>query len=72
MILGPLSGAGFNPARSFGPSLFGDFAADTNAIQWILIYVIGPALGALLAAFLYFQTVILPGRKGTEGMDPVG
>ena len=71
MILGPLSGAGLNPARSFGPSLIGDFA-DVNAIQWILIYVVGPILGALLAAFLYFQTVILPGRKGTDGMDPVG
>jgi glycerol uptake facilitator protein len=71
MIMGPLSGAGLNPARSFGPSLIGEFA-DVNAFQWILIYIVGPLLGALLAAFLYFQTVILPGRKGTEGMDPVG
>jgi MIP family channel proteins len=71
MIFGPLSGAGLNPARSFGPSLFGDFA-DVNALEWILIYVVGPLLGALLAAFLYFQTVILPGRKGTEGVGPVG
>ena len=73
MIFGPLSGAGLNPARSFGPSLVGgEWATDTNALQWILIYVVGPLLGALLAAFLYFQTVILPGKKGTEGMDPVG
>ena len=72
MILGPLSGAGLNPARSFGPSLIGGEWGDINAFEWILVYVVGPALGALLAAFLYFQTVILPGKKGTEGMDPVG
>jgi hypothetical protein len=34
--------------------------------------VIGPVLGAVLAAFVYVQTIILPGRKGDEGMDPVG
>jgi hypothetical protein len=34
--------------------------------------VIGPLIGALLAAFIYFQMFILPGRKGVEGMEPVG
>jgi MIP family channel proteins len=71
MAFGPLSGGSFNPARAFGPSLIGEFA-DVNAFEWILVWVIGPALGALLAAFLYFQTMILPGRKGAEGMEPVG
>lgn len=70
MILGPVSGAGFNPARAFGPALIGEFTEGAGT--WILVWVVGPLLGALLAAFLYFQTVILPGKKGTEGMDPVG
>jgi len=71
MILGPASGAGLNPARAFGPALIAH-SFDQSAITWILIWVIGPLVGALLAAFLYFQMFILPGRKGVEGMEPVG
>ena len=71
MIFGPVSGAGLNPARSFGPALVAD-AFGEGAGTWILIWVIGPLIGALLAAFLYFQMFILPGRKGEEGMEPVG
>jgi MIP family channel proteins len=70
MIFGPVSGAGLNPARAFGPALFGAF--DQSAFHWILIWVLGPVIGALLAAFGYFQMFILPGRKGIEGMEPVG
>src|SRR5215213_3273433 len=70
MIFGPTSGGSFNPARAFGPALAGEFGEGAGT--WILIWVIGPIVGALLAAFLYFQMFILPGRKGTEGMDPVG
>ena len=70
MILGPVSGAGFNPARAFGPALVGEFTEGAGT--WILVWVIGPLLGALLAAFVYFQMFILPGRKGEEGLEPVG
>jgi len=70
MIFGPVSGAGLNPARAFGPALAGEFGEGAGA--WILIWVIGPVIGALLAAFLYFQMFILPGRKGVQGMEPVG
>ncbi|MBI4258171.1 MAG: aquaporin [Thaumarchaeota archaeon] len=43
----PLSGASLNPARTFGPALVsGIFDAH-------IIYVIGPIIGALIAAFLY-------------------
>jgi MIP family channel proteins len=70
MIFGPVSGAGLNPARAFGPALAGQFGEGAGT--WILIWVIGPLIGALLAAFIYFQMFILPGRKGVEGMEPVG
>lgn len=70
MIFGPVSGAGLNPARAFGPALFGEFGQGAGT--WILVWVVGPAVGALLAAFLYFQMFILPGRKGEEGIGPVG
>jgi MIP family channel proteins len=70
MIFGPVSGAGLNPARAFGPALAGEFGESAGT--WTLIWVIGPLIGALLAAFIYFQMFILPGRKGVEGMEPVG
>ncbi len=70
MVLAPLTGAGFNPARSFGPALVsGEFdGADT----FLLVYVGGPVVGALLAAVLYFQIFIAPGKKGVGGAEPVG
>jgi MIP family channel proteins len=70
MVIGPLTGAGLNPARAFGPALVaGSF---NGAGTFLLVYVLAPILGALAAAFLYFQVMIAPGKKGVEGMDPVG
>jgi MIP family channel proteins len=70
MVLAPLTGAGFNPARSFGPALvsgeWGGFA------DFVLVYVVAPVVGALVAAFLYFQIFIAPGKKGVGGVEPVG
>jgi glycerol uptake facilitator protein len=70
MVFGPVSGGSFNPARAFGPALVGDFYVGAG--KWILVYAIGPVIGALLAALLYHQLFILPGKKGAEGMGPVG
>lgn len=70
MVIGPLTGAGFNPARSFGPALVGK---EFNGIDtFLLVYVVAPIIGALAAAFLYMQVLATPGKKGVEGMDPVG
>jgi MIP family channel proteins len=70
MVIGPLTGAGFNPARSFGPALVsGEFG---GAGDFLLVYVLAPALGALAAALLYFNLVIAPGKKELGGMEPVG
>ncbi|MGH2781075.1 MAG: MIP/aquaporin family protein [Thermoleophilaceae bacterium] len=70
MVLAPLTGAGFNPARSFGPALVsGEFdGADT----FLLVYVLAPVVGALVAALLYFQIFVTPGKKGVGGAEPVG
>ena len=46
-IGGPLTGASMNPARSLAPALF----EGKMNILWI--YILGPVVGALLAAFLY-------------------
>lgn len=49
LIGGPVSGGSMNPARSLGPALFAGGAALAN--YWI--YVVGPILGAVVAARLY-------------------
>lgn len=49
LIGGPITGGSMNPARSLGPALFGG-PAPLSA-YWI--YLVGPALGAALAACLY-------------------
>jgi aquaporin Z len=46
LFAGPVSGASMNPARSFGPALFG------GAFGSYWIYVVGPVIGALIAAGL--------------------
>jgi glycerol uptake facilitator protein len=70
MVFAPLSGAGFNPARAFGPAIVsGEFGgADT----FLLVYVLAPIIGALLAGFLYFSLAAAPGRRGVGGAEPVG
>lgn len=49
LIGGPITGGSMNPARSFGPALF----AGGSALSSCWIYLIGPALGAVVAARLY-------------------
>ena len=70
MVFGPLTGAGFNPARAFGPALVsGEWGGFDD---FVITYVLAPVVGAVLAALLYFRMVIVPGKKGPGGMEPVG
>ena len=70
MVLGPLTGAGFNPARSFGPAIVsGEFG---GAADFLLVYVLAPVLGAVASGFLYYNLFITPGKKGLAGAEPVG
>jgi len=52
MTIGPLTGAGFNPARWFGPALVDG--------QWeqAWLYILGPIVGALAAGFGYKAIVL--------------
>lgn len=56
IIFGPLTGAGLNPARWFGPALIGE--------EWggVWPYLLGPLVGALLAA-LFYRFVIASGEE---------
>lgn len=46
-LIGPLTGASFNPARSLGPSIFSDYFDDQ------LVYYVGPVLGGLAAGLIF-------------------
>ena len=49
MLGGPISGASMNPARSLAPAVL----AGGPALAALPIYLIGPTVGAVLAAFIY-------------------
>ena len=49
LIGGSVTGGSMNPARSLGPALF----AGGSAIASYWIYVVGPSIGAVVAARLY-------------------
>jgi glycerol uptake facilitator len=70
MIFGPLTGAGLNPARSFGPALVGH--AFDGAGRFTVVYVLAPVIGGIVAALLYTYLFTTPGKKGLRGMEPVG
>jgi glycerol uptake facilitator-like aquaporin len=59
MVLGPLTGGSFNPARWFGPALVGNHFTDAWA------YILGPIVGAALAAAIY-RFVIEPASGPTQ------
>lgn len=51
-VLAPLSQAGFNPARDFGPRLVAYFAGGWSkvAFQQAWVYIVAPCVGAILGA----------------------
>ena len=58
-----LTGTSVNPARSLGPALLQMIGGDFTAISQIWIFIVGPLLGAALAAVLY---AFFEGRKKSE------
>jgi glycerol uptake facilitator protein len=62
MVLGPLTGGSFNPARWFGPALIGDEFGGT----WP--YLVGPLVGALLAAAI--SRFVIAGPQYALGAEP--
>jgi len=60
-VLGAFTGASINPARTFAPYLVDSLAGGANLWYYYPIYLIGPILGAILAAVLYSYLA-----KGTD------
>lgn len=68
MILGPLTGAGLNPARTYGPGII------SGEMPSFVAYGIGPIVGALLAYILYTVIVLnpedrAPGERPVDKLD---
>lgn len=69
MVIGPLTGGSFNPARWFGSALVGNEWTDAWA------YVVGPLVGGGLAAALYkfvIEPVSGPGQALADELAPRG
>jgi glycerol uptake facilitator protein len=50
---GNIAGASLNPARTFGPYVMDFLLGGSNLWAFFPIYIIGPVIGALSAAFFY-------------------
>ena len=48
-----LTGTSVNPARSFGPALVAAFAGKTEPLACLWVFIVGPFIGAALAAVTY-------------------
>lgn len=53
MAIGNLTGGSLNPARTFGPYVASMLFSGQNLWWQYPIYIVGPILGGLIAAFLY-------------------
>lgn len=67
-LIGPLTQAGLNPARDFGPRMvawangWGDAAFPDQTGGFFLVYILAPVIGAILAS-LFFVWVLDPAMK---------
>jgi aquaporin Z len=66
LAAGPLTGAAMNPARALGPELVQDIWSDF----WI--YIVGPAIGAAVAALAYDWLYLRADRPSLVGTPDSG
>ncbi len=52
-VVGPVTGASLNPARSFGPVLIQVLFGGKSFFDQYWVYVVGPVVGAIAGAFAY-------------------
>jgi glycerol uptake facilitator protein len=61
MLFGPITTAGFNPARAFGPAVLGEEFHGVG--RWLIAFVAGPLAGALTAGLGYSALVLKPQER---------
>jgi len=59
---GPVTGASMNPARSLAPAFF------EGRLEVMWIYIVGPCVGAVLAA-LFYEAIRMTPANGKNGKD---
>jgi glycerol uptake facilitator protein len=69
MVIGPVTGASINPARTFGPMLAQAWLGGPNLLDQIWVYIVGPVVGGIVGAFVY-DALTIPRAAPTE--IPVG
>lgn len=71
LVIGPLTAASINPARTFGPLLVTTLYDGDTAWGDFPVYIIGPLIGGVVAAALYEYVGRPerpgPDREGTQG-----
>ena len=75
-VIAPISGGSVNPARTFGPYLVTTLFGGSVPWSQLLIYIVGPVVGAVLACLLY-DAVARPREaeaevRAAEGEPPQG
>ena len=64
LVMGPITGASMNPARSLAPALV------SGDLEGIWIYLVGPLLGALVGVALYAYLRTSPAARATMHPSP--
>lgn len=62
MIIGPVSGGSFNPARSLAPALFAPSVTD------LWIFLVGPFVGGVIGGAIYLMMRATPGSGDEDEM----
>jgi glycerol uptake facilitator protein len=69
LVVAPLTGGSLNPARTFGPLLVTTLWGGDTAWGDLPVYLIGPVLGGLAAAYAY-DVVARPSEAEPETAEP--
>ncbi len=64
MVLGPATGAALNPARALAPNLIvAFFGIPVDWAAYLVAYLLGPIVGAIIACFVYARVSNQPRQK---------